>query len=63
MSATPDDVKKVQFRHKVTLELHPSEHRLIKYMRELDYGSFRIKVQHGLPEVADVVRQKVKFNE
>lgn len=43
-------------------ELHPSEQALIEYIRELRYGTFTLKVEHGLPERGEEVRAKVVFN-
>lgn len=43
-------------------ELHPKERELIELIRELRYGMITsLRVQHGLPEVADIPLRKVKF--
>jgi len=45
------------------VELHPAERRLIQYLRELQFGEVNLKVQDGLPVIAERVREKVKFTE
>ena len=42
--------------------LHPAEAALIGYIRGLRYGSLTIKVQHGLPQVAEEIRVRVELN-
>lgn len=42
--------------------LHPAEEQLIRYIRELRYGTItRLIVQNGLPQIAEQVTQQVKF--
>lgn len=42
--------------------LHPAEKRLIEYIRELRYGTIlTLKVQDGLPMLAEEALKKVKF--
>ena len=42
--------------------VHPAWMRLIRYCAELDHGEIeKLKIQDGLPVIADVVREKVKF--
>jgi hypothetical protein len=36
--------------------------RLIQYCQELGYGEIeKLKIQDGVPVIADVVREKIKF--
>ena len=44
------------------LILHPAELALIEYIRGLQFGSLTIKVQHGLPQVAEEIRVRVELN-
>ena len=42
--------------------VHPAWLRLMRYCAELGHGEIeKLKVQDGLPVLADVVREKVKF--
>ena len=42
--------------------VHPAWVRLMEYCAELGHGEIeKLKIQDGLPVVADVVREKVKF--
>lgn len=42
--------------------LHPSERRLIEYLRRLRYGTIaNLKVQDGLPMLVEQVTRKVTF--
>ena len=42
--------------------VHPAWMRLIRYCAELDHGEIeKLKIQDGLPVIADVVRERVKF--
>jgi len=44
--------------------LHPAWAELIRYCRELKHGEIEnLKIQDGLPQMAEVVRKKVRFNE
>ena len=37
--------------------------RLIEYCRQLGYGEIeKLKIHNGVPVIADVVRERVKFN-
>ncbi len=51
-----DDNKKV-------VQLIPEEWaRLIRFCQELGYGEIeKLKIQDGVPVIADIVREKVKF--
>ncbi len=42
--------------------LHPAELRLILYMRKMGHGELSVKVQHGIPEYGEKIREKIKFN-
>ena len=47
---------------KIPMELHPSEADLIRFIRELRYGTIQnLHVQDGLPVAAEEVRGKVRF--
>lgn len=41
--------------------LHEKERNLIEFMRELQYGKVTIKVQDGLPQVAEEGIKAVRF--
>lgn len=42
--------------------VHPAWQRLMQYCAELGHGEIEnLKIQNGLPVIADVVREKVKF--
>ena len=42
--------------------VHPAWIRLIRYCAELGHGEIeKLKIQDGVPVIADVVRGKVKF--
>jgi len=42
--------------------LHPAWMRLIRYCAELGHGEIeKLKIQDGVPVIADVIRGKVKF--
>jgi hypothetical protein len=44
--------------------LHPAWAELIRFCRELKHGEIEnLKIQDGLPQMAEVVRKKVRFNE
>lgn len=44
------------------IELHPKERELIELIRKLRYGEITsLRIQHGLPEIADVPLKKVRF--
>jgi len=44
------------------VRLHPAERRLIEYIRQLRYGTIlTLKVQDGLPVLAEEALKKVKF--
>ena len=43
-------------------EMHPAWVRLMQYCSELGHGEIeKLKIQDGVPIIADVVREKVKF--
>ena len=43
-------------------EIHPSWLALVKFCRELQHGEIEhLKIQDGLPVLAEVTRKKVKF--
>jgi len=42
--------------------VHPAWVRLMRYCAELGHGEIeKLKIQDGVPVIADVVREKVKF--
>jgi hypothetical protein len=42
--------------------VHPAWQRLMQYCEELGHGEIeKLKIQDGVPVIADVVREKVKF--
>ena len=43
-------------------DVHPAWARLMQYCAELGHGEIeKLKIQDGVPIIADVVREKVKF--
>ncbi len=43
--------------------LHPAWRSFLRYCLELGHGEIeRLKIQDGLPVIAEVIKQKVKFN-
>jgi hypothetical protein len=43
--------------------LHPAWDRLIRYCAELGHGEIeKLKIQDGLPMLAEVTRRKIKFS-
>lgn len=43
-------------------DVHPAWLRLIRYCAALGHGEIdKLKIQDGVPVIADVVREKVKF--
>ena len=47
---------------RTSASIHPSWLRLIRYCAELGHGEIeKLKIQDGVPVIADVVREKVKF--
>jgi hypothetical protein len=50
------DQKSAQF-------LHPAWLAFVRYCQELRHGEIeRLKIQDGLPVLAEVTREKIKFN-
>lgn len=44
--------------------LHPAWTELIRFCRELKHGEIEnLKIQDGLPQMAELVRKKVRFTE
>ena len=42
--------------------VHPAWARLMEYCADLGHGEIeKLKIQDGIPVIADVVREKVKF--
>jgi hypothetical protein len=42
--------------------LHPTWHAFIRYCVELQHGELeRLKIQNGLPVLAEVIKAKIKF--
>ena len=47
---------------RASLDVHPAWVRLMRYCAELGHGEIeKLKIQDGVPVIADVVREKVKF--
>lgn len=47
---------------RASVDVHPAWIRLMRYCAELGHGEIeKLKIQDGVPVVADVVRGKVKF--
>lgn len=45
-----------------SMDVHPAWVRLMQYCSELGHGEIeKLKIQDGVPVIADVVREKVKF--
>lgn len=43
-------------------DIHPAWLSLIRYCAELGHGEIeKLKIQDGIPVIADVVREKVRF--
>ena len=43
-------------------DVHPAWVRLMRYCAELGHGEIeKLKIQDGVPVIADVIREKVKF--
>ncbi|PYV70633.1 MAG: hypothetical protein DMG96_30665 [Acidobacteria bacterium] len=47
---------------RASLDVHPAWVRLMRYCAELGHGEIeKLKIQDGVPVIADIVREKVKF--
>lgn len=47
----------------IELPLHPAWHAFLAFCRDLQYGEIeRLKIQDGLPVLAEVTRKKIKFS-
>jgi hypothetical protein len=47
---------------RLSTDVHPAWVRLMQYCSELGHGEIeKLKIQDGVPVIADVVREKVKF--
>jgi hypothetical protein len=47
---------------RASADVHPAWVRLMRYCAELGHGEIeKLKIQDGVPVIADVVREKVKF--
>ena len=43
-------------------ELHPAWREFLRFCRELQFGEIeKLRIQDGLPVLAEVTRQKIKF--
>lgn len=61
---TRDFYPKNEFRQGRLLRIHPLWYSFIKYCEELGFGEIeRLKIQDGLPMMAEKVSRKVKFHE
>jgi len=63
-NSNPDAIAAINSRKSVaTFVVHPSWLRLIRYCAELGHGEIeKLKIQDGLPIIAEVVTRKVKFS-
>jgi hypothetical protein len=53
----------VAAREGVATQLHPAWLRLMRYCADLGYGEIeKLKIQDGLPMVAEVTTRKIKFS-
>jgi hypothetical protein len=47
----------------VRRDIHPAWVALIEYCRKLDHGDIeRLRIQNGIPVLAELITQKVKFS-
>ncbi|NIM59845.1 MAG: hypothetical protein GTO16_13035 [Candidatus Aminicenantes bacterium] len=52
------------FRHGRLARIHPAWLSFIKYCESLGYGEIeKLKIQNGLPMLAEEVKKKIKFSE
>jgi hypothetical protein len=52
----------VEHREPVAKSLHPAWRAFIRYCAELQHGEIELlKIQDGLPVLAEVVKKKIKF--
>jgi hypothetical protein len=50
-------------REGIASEIHPAWLRLIKYCADLGHGEIeKLKIQDGLPMVAEITTRKIKFS-
>jgi hypothetical protein len=53
----------VAARDGVATQLHPAWQRLMRYCADLGHGEIeKLKIQDGLPMVAEVTTRKIKFS-
>ena len=53
------DIKKCRY-----VQVHPTWHAFIKLCESLEYGEIeRLKIQDGLPMLAEEVKKKVRFTD
>jgi len=59
-----DSIAAINMRQSLAnTSVHPSWFRLIRYCAELGHGEIeRLKIQDGLPIIAEVTTRKVKFS-
>ncbi len=66
MAEIPEDVNAVPARKPSEARMsgvHPAWLRLMRYCAELGHGEIeKLKIQDGVPVIADVVHEKVKFS-
>ncbi len=52
------------FRQGRLVRIHPAWNSFIKYCESLGYGEIeKLKIQNGLPMLAEEVKKKIKFSE
>jgi hypothetical protein len=50
-------------RNELEASSHPAWISFVRYCREMGYGEIeRLKIQDGIPVLAEVTRQKIKFS-
>lgn len=56
--------EKAWYTTDLTYPLHQKEKQLLQLIREMQYGVIKeLKIQHGLPEVAEVPMKRIRFGE
>ncbi len=53
-----------EFSHSRLIRIHPIWYTFIKYCESLKFGEIdKLKIQDGLPMLAEEVKKKIKFSE
>lgn len=59
------DTKKMEFNGEkaIMINLHPNWFEFIRQCEKMGYGEiYRIKIQDGLPMVAEVIKKRIRFS-